>query len=90
MAKSEKEIVETNGKELEKAATIQTIEAAIHSIRGQMNEENRDAALSVISFYNKTIKQLKQEENETDSLGLKKDEIGPSNEGNRGRGTISV
>ncbi len=59
LAKSDKEIVETNGKELEKAATIQTIEAAIHSIRGQMNEENRDAALSVISFYNKTIKQSK-------------------------------
>ncbi len=65
---------ENNKEEMEKTAFIRTQEAAIQAIREVMNEDNREAALSVISTYNRRINQARYKGNEQDSHRLKKEE----------------
>jgi CPA1 family monovalent cation:H+ antiporter len=74
LAKTEEENVENkrNREEMAKSALIQTQEAAIRATREVINEENREAALAVISGYNHTLNQLRYEASEATSLELKK------------------
>lgn len=76
LAKPEEENVENkrNRKEMAKAALIQTQEAAVRATREVISEENREAALAVISSYNHTLNQLRYEASEATSLELKKAE----------------
>ncbi|MCQ6280464.1 Na+/H+ antiporter [Bacillus sp. EB600] len=66
--------VENNKEEMEKTAYNRSQEAAIWAIREVMNENNREAALSVISTYNHRINQARYKGNEQDSHRLKKEE----------------
>lgn len=56
---------------IEKKALIRTYEAAIRAIREVLNEDNSDAALSVITGYNHTLQQLKFEESGVNALSVK-------------------
>ncbi|MEC0091715.1 Na+/H+ antiporter [Paenibacillus macquariensis] len=58
LSKSEKGDEEENPDALEQASKIKVLKAAIQGIRGEINEENEAAALSVISDYKKKIEQL--------------------------------
>lgn len=71
IAESEEGELENNKAEMENNALIKTKEAAIRATREVINEENRGAALSVISTYNRTLNQLKFENKEVDSQKLK-------------------
>ena len=71
LAQSEKEKVNSDREEMERKALIQIQVSAIHSIRELMNEDNREAALSVISTYNNTVNQLKYKGIEVSSFNLK-------------------
>jgi monovalent cation/hydrogen antiporter len=77
LAQAEKEKVNNDREEMERKALIQIQVSAIHSIRELMNEDNREAALSVISTYNNTVNQLKYKGIEVASFNLKEveDEI---------------
>lgn len=66
--------MESNPEEMAKAALVQTQEAAIRATREMINEENREAALAVISTYNRTLNQLRYDVSEVDALELKKEE----------------
>lgn len=57
---------------MERTAFIRTQEAAIRAIRETMNEENRAAALAVISSYNESISQFNIKANEGESNNFKK------------------
>jgi CPA1 family monovalent cation:H+ antiporter len=56
---------------MEKKALLRTHEAAIRAIQEVLNEDNRDAALSVIAGYNHTLQQLKLKENGVNTLAVK-------------------
>jgi len=58
-ARSEIGKIEEKKEEQERKAMIQSYEAAIKSVREQMNDENQGAAMSVISSYNQTRNNLK-------------------------------
>ncbi|CAH2715042.1 Sodium, potassium, lithium and rubidium/H(+) antiporter [Neobacillus rhizosphaerae] len=59
LARSEKGKTEELREEMVRIATIRTIDAAISSIRELMNDDNRGAAVSVISTYNQIRNRLK-------------------------------
>lgn len=59
LAKSEKGNTEELKEEMERTAMILSIDAAIFSIREMINEENRSAAVAVISSYNQIRNGLK-------------------------------
>lgn len=59
LAKSEKGKVEELKEEMERTATIRSIDAAIRSIRKLMNDDNREAAVPIIASYNQIRNQLK-------------------------------
>lgn len=67
ITKSKENKVENNREEMEKNALIQTQKAGIHAIKEVINEENREAALSVISTYNRTLHRLKYESTKVNS-----------------------
>jgi Na+/H+ antiporter len=52
LAKTEKGKTDELRKEMERNAIIKTIDAAIHSIQELINDENRGAAVSIITTYN--------------------------------------
>lgn len=54
-------------KEMEKNALIRTQEAAIRSVREGMDDDNREAAMSVMSNYNRTLQGFKTEKSDTSS-----------------------
>ena len=58
LAKTEKENTEEQREEMERSAIIQTIDAAIHSIRELISDDNREAAVSVIATYNQIRNRL--------------------------------
>ncbi|OAB43568.1 Na+/H+ antiporter [Paenibacillus antarcticus] len=58
LSKSEKVAEEENPDALQQASKIKVLKAAIQGIRGEINEDNEAAALSVISDYKKKIEQL--------------------------------
>ncbi|MDR7237688.1 Na+/H+ antiporter [Neobacillus drentensis] len=58
LAKPDKGNTDELGKEMERVALIRTIDSAIRSIRGLMNDENRGAAVSVITSYNQLRNRL--------------------------------
>jgi monovalent cation/hydrogen antiporter len=58
LARPEKGNADELGKEMERVALIRTIDSAIRSIRELMNDENRGAAVSVISSYNQLRNRL--------------------------------
>lgn len=72
LAKSKEEKVDNNREEMAKTALVQTQEAAIRATRDMINEENREAALAVISTYNRTLSQLRYDVSEVDALEVKK------------------
>jgi monovalent cation/hydrogen antiporter len=59
-------------KQMEKNATIRSKEAAIRATREAMDDGNREAAMTVISGYNRMLHRLKSEESEASSKELKK------------------
>ncbi|MGE8206520.1 Na+/H+ antiporter [Heyndrickxia sp. NPDC080065] len=61
IAKSAEEKVDSERKEMEKKAFIQTKVAAIRATEEMINDVNRSAALSIISDYNQKISQYKYE-----------------------------
>lgn len=63
---------EKKREEMEKNALIRTHEAAIRATREVLNEYNREAALSVISNYSRTLQKLKYEKREENFLNSKK------------------
>ncbi|MEH7352559.1 Na+/H+ antiporter [Neobacillus drentensis] len=58
LARTEKGNTEEQREEMERSAMIQTIDAAIRSIRELMNDDNREAAVSVIATYNQIRNRL--------------------------------
>jgi monovalent cation/hydrogen antiporter len=58
LARPEKGNTDELGKEMERLAILRTIDSAIRSIRELMNDENRGAAVSVISSYNQLRNRL--------------------------------
>jgi len=62
--------------EMEKNALIRTHEAAIRSIREGIDDDNREAALSVMSSYNRTLQGLKSEKSDLSSRESKEIETG--------------
>jgi monovalent cation/hydrogen antiporter len=54
-----------HSEEMKKNALIRTQEAAIRSVREGMSDDNREAAMSVMSNYNRTLQRFKSEKNET-------------------------
>jgi len=54
-----------HSEEMKKNALIRTQESAIRSIREVMDDDNREAAMSVMSNYNRTLQMLKSEKSET-------------------------
>ncbi|RXZ00649.1 Na+/H+ antiporter [Fictibacillus sp. S7] len=52
LAKSENTNAQELRDEMERNAKLRTFEAAIHSVQNSMTEENREAAVSIISTYN--------------------------------------
>ncbi|SFK70993.1 sodium/proton antiporter, CPA1 family (TC 2.A.36) [Paenibacillus sp. 1_12] len=52
---------ERDKQRLEQDAKIQLLEASILMVKEEMNEENQDAALSLISDYNKHIQQIRSD-----------------------------
>jgi hypothetical protein len=67
--------VDNNKADMENFALVQTRVAAIRTIHAEINEENREAALSVISDYNQRINQAESKGNEQESERLKKLEM---------------
>jgi monovalent cation/hydrogen antiporter len=59
-------------KQMEKNATLRSKEAAIRATREAMDDGNREAAMTVISGYNRMLHRLKSEESEASSKELKK------------------
>lgn len=74
LAKADGNKYELEKEKMEKAAQIQMKIAAIREMRNVMNEENRSAALSIITSYNRKISELQNEMGESDSLDIKKTE----------------
>ncbi|EKN63723.1 sodium/proton antiporter, CPA1 family protein [Neobacillus bataviensis LMG 21833] len=76
LARTEKENTEELRVEMERSARLRTIDAAIHSIREMMNDDNRGAAVSVITAYNQIRNRLTNagEEN-SEKLKLAETEI---------------
>jgi monovalent cation/hydrogen antiporter len=72
IATAEDETVDDKLDEMEKKAYIHTQEAAIRATREELNEENREAALAIISIYNQNLNQMKMEREKEDSLRLKR------------------
>ncbi|WP_391206914.1 Na+/H+ antiporter [Psychrobacillus sp. L4] len=70
LASSEKGNTENLREEKEKIAKLLTVDAAIRSIRELMNDDNRGAAVSIISSYNQIRNRLTHENN-ADSGRLK-------------------
>lgn len=58
LARPEKGNTDELGKEMERLAILRTIDSAIRSIRELMNDENRGAAVSVISSYSQIRNRL--------------------------------
>jgi len=54
-----------HSEEMKKNALIRTQEAAIRSVREGMDDDNREAAMSVMSNYNRTLQKFKSEKSET-------------------------
>ncbi|MCU6793672.1 Na+/H+ antiporter [Paenibacillus sp. WQ 127069] len=52
---------ERDKQRLEQDAKIQLLEESIHIVKEEINEENKDAALSLISDYNKHIQQIRSD-----------------------------
>jgi monovalent cation/hydrogen antiporter len=74
IAKSDQGKMENSRAEIENNALILILEAAIRATRELISDENREAALAVISSYNNVIKQHKNEISEVESQILKKAE----------------
>ncbi|GER67915.1 sodium, potassium, lithium and rubidium/H(+) antiporter [Weizmannia acidilactici] len=66
LARRESEKTDQSERKAEKNASIFIKEAAIQSVRKQINDENREAAAAVIADYQSILHQLKIEENEMD------------------------
>ncbi|MBP1744904.1 MAG: sodium/proton antiporter, family, partial [Firmicutes bacterium] len=64
---SKDENEEVSRKEMEKNALIRTQEAAIRSVREGMDDGNREAAMSVMSNYNRTLQKFKAEKSDASS-----------------------
>jgi len=62
---SKDENEKAHSEEMKKNALIRTQEAAIRSVREGMDDDNREAAMSVMSNYNRTLQRLKSEKSET-------------------------
>ena len=74
IAKTDHKKTENSSGEMENSALVKTLAAAIQAIRELINEENREAALAVISSYNNIVKQHKDEVSEVESRKAKKEE----------------
>ncbi|MEH7481052.1 Na+/H+ antiporter [Neobacillus drentensis] len=76
LARKENGNMEELRREMERFAMLRTIDAAIHSIRELMNDDNRGAAVSVISSYNQIRSRLESVSAEnSDQLKLVETEI---------------
>ncbi|WML38075.1 Na+/H+ antiporter [Neobacillus sp. OS1-2] len=76
LAKTEKENIEELKVEMETSARLRTIDAAIQSIREMMNDDNRGAAVTVITAYNQIRNQLTNAKGEnSEKLKLAETEI---------------
>lgn len=75
ITRMEEEHGEDSGEEMERKALIQTQEAAIRAIREMSHEENCEAALLVISNYNRTLHKLKNESKERNQKDRERDKI---------------
>lgn len=71
LSKSETGELEQKCEDNEKKALLQSYEAAIRRIHGEINDENRDAALKVIAGYHQKIHQLKLERTSTQTPALR-------------------
>lgn len=71
LSKSEAKELEQKCEDNEKKALLQSYEAAIRRIHGEINDENRDAALKVIAGYHQKIHQLKLERTSTQTPALR-------------------
>lgn len=71
IAKTDAERFDRNKEEMENNAFIQTQVAAVRSIQAEINEDNREAALTVISSYNKRINQVQYKGDEQESSKVK-------------------
>lgn len=71
ITRSENDEAENNCDEMEKRALIRTHEAALRAVREALNEDNKDAALSVMTEYNRSLQQL-EVKNEMDPVAAKK------------------
>ncbi len=72
ITKSKNDAKKNNREKMERKALILTYEAAIRTIREVLNEDNNEAALSILAGYNKALQQLKFEENGLNALIAKK------------------
>ena len=72
LAKTDKDKVEEKREAMEKAAKIHTYDAAINTVRGLMNEDNREAALSVMATYKQKRSRLRHEGNHAYADSFKK------------------
>ncbi|HWQ72851.1 MAG TPA: Na+/H+ antiporter [Desulfitobacteriaceae bacterium] len=72
ITKSKNDVKKNNREKMERKALILTYEAAIRTIREVLNEDNNEAALSILAGYNKALQQLKFEENGLNALIAKK------------------
>jgi Na+/H+ antiporter len=71
ITRSENDEAENNREEMEKKALIRSHEAALRAIREEMNEDNKDAALSVMADYSHTLQRL-EEKNDMNQVAVKK------------------
>ncbi|MGG4472916.1 Na+/H+ antiporter [Heyndrickxia faecalis] len=72
LARREGNEADRSERKAEKNASIFIGEAAIQSVREEVNDENREAAAAVIDNYQNMLHQLKAEESEIDSLEFKR------------------
>lgn len=72
LAKQEGNEADRSERKAEKNASIFIREAAVQSVREEVNDENREAAAAVIDNYQNMLHQLKAEKSEIDSLEFKR------------------
>ncbi|UJZ87035.1 hypothetical protein L3V65_12400 [Heyndrickxia coagulans] len=72
LAKREGNEADRSERKAEKNASIFIKEAAVQSVREEVNDENREAAAAVIDNYQNMLHQLKAEKSEIDSLEFKR------------------
>lgn len=74
VAKTEVDISKIEREEIKKKALIQTKIAAIRATQEAINDENRSAALAIITQYNQKINQLSYEKNDLELFNRRKEE----------------